>query len=63
MTKKLLQGPTQESDQACTTILLERDISMYMATELTLRLHRLASEGVDDLLGVKVLLAVSVLLE
>jgi len=36
---------------------------MCMIAELTVRLHWLASEGVYDLLGVKVLLAVSVLLE
>lgn len=36
---------------------------MCMIVGLTVCLHRFASEGVYDLLGVKVLLAVSVLLE
>lgn len=63
VTKKLLQGLTQESDQACTMMFWECGISMCMIMELTVRLHWLIGEGVDDLLGVKVLLAVSVLLE
>jgi len=61
--KKLLQGLTREFDQACTMMFWGHDISTCVIAELTVRLHWFASEGVDDLLGFKVLLAVSVLLE